>query len=821
MGAMDSSADLLFRIGADPSDAENNVRRLRAVMGKELGDLKSEVGTWAKDIFGELNTIQGVATAGVAAGLAGLAALAVGAVKVGEELWAAGEKAAHYAEEIEDGMDKTGLSAEAISGLRYAAKNAGVGYEELVAGLVKFEAAVVAAQDPQSKEAKTLHDLGVSQKEIAAGARDLYPLLMKTADGFREHANGALKATAARTEFGRSGANFVEWLNQGSEGMRRLAGEAERMGLVLTEKDIAAAKAFKLEMIALNAQMEGLKIQVGTGVLPVMGQLAVMLEAYAKSAPKIFEIYKNQEWWKAAIPGGREIAAVRAGVKIFEDELLAAQKRLAERVRAAMAEGTKPMPLAGPEVKEATQGYWGLTSVLEQVKLRLAGATSEEAKITAETAHLKVELAKAGEEFLKLWNEGKLGAETVKRETEALYTLPGAIQKYGVAAIADLFKKRNQAVREAGVELAQMLAQQQEQTWQRQQEAWRREIEGRRQKLAAENKLDAENQRLLAEVEEAGLRRIERERSEGYMGDLRELQRSLADMVTARMTAQERIAWQYDQDLTRFSDVEKQKTLVRAGSEAERAADEQQYELNRAAALRRYEEGLNALRNSEGWRGVFGAEFGEMIRGNESLLREWATTADRGMLMLRVTLEGLGQMLRKTFQDFANAMGQNIAQAIVYRKSIGEAVREAAAATLASIAAKAYVEAIYATALGFMLLAERDYGGAAQAFTAAGWFATIGTATAVAGRMMAPRQGSSGGAGAGSGGGSSAGTSSGGGGSTGTAEPAGPRVAVYIYGHVIGASGIEELTEIINDAVKDRDVRLIATQVKQGQRLIR
>jgi hypothetical protein len=41
-------------------------------------------------------------------------------------------------------------------------------------------------------------------------------------------------------------------------------------------------------------------------------------------------------------------------------------------------------------------------------------------------------------------------------------------------------------------------------------------------------------------------------------------------------------------------------------------------------------------------------------------------------------------------------------------------------------------------------------------------------------------------------------------------------VQIYIQGHIIGQSGIEELTQMINEAVKERDVRLVATQVRQG-----
>jgi hypothetical protein len=35
-------------------------------------------------------------------------------------------------------------------------------------------------------------------------------------------------------------------------------------------------------------------------------------------------------------------------------------------------------------------------------------------------------------------------------------------------------------------------------------------------------------------------------------------------------------------------------------------------------------------------------------------------------------------------------------------------------------------------------------------------------------------------------------------------------------GHVIGPSGIEEFAGMLNDAVQNRDVRLVATQVRQG-----
>jgi hypothetical protein len=87
-------------------------------------------------------------------------------------------------------------------------------------------------------------------------------------------------------------------------------------------------------------------------------------------------------------------------------------------------------------------------------------------------------------------------------------------------------------------------------------------------------------------------------------------------------------------------------------------------------------------------------------------------------------------------QQFAHAMGQNIATAIVYGNSIGQAVEKALKATLASIAAEALVRALFSTGFGFLMLAEGNFGAAAQAFTAAAVFGGIGGTAAVVGAAV-------------------------------------------------------------------------------------
>jgi len=784
---IDSSADLMFRISADPSNAVGNIALFRSVMTKDLGAMKAEFGDWAKKVFGDLSTVQGAMT-GAAAGLV------AGAVAAGAALWKAGEHAAEYADKVEEGTDKTGLSAEQMSGLMYAARNAGVGYEELIGSLVKFETVAVKAQKAGSDQANVFARLGISQKDIKAGSENLLPLLYKVADAFREGKSQVEKAAIARELFGRGGANLIEFLQQGAEGMRLFSQRAAELGLVLTEKDLVAAKAFRLEMIQLRAELEGVGLQLGTRVMPAMAGVGVMFTALIETMKK----------GGAPGPGGW---FVRFGI-----EMETAADDLVKRMRAAIAEAGKTAFGLEPEKpKEATAAWWGFSTMLDQARQRLAALGPEEGKIAAETNHLTMEVIKAGEEFAKLQKEGKIPAETLKREMAAAAAMPGAIMAWQSQALADVNRKRTAAMAAAELELRERLAGYAEESYSRRREQFEREMDLLRMEYDEKKALTKENEALLAAMRQAGLKKIDREEMDEYVGGLKSYHAIMAELLTQAMTSREGLVWDYRKNLAKWDEVAK--SLEAAGAGA--LEIEQMHNTYRSAALERYKGDLQRLVNSEGWQGVFGSKFAEAIRGNEALTREWSESQDRSGMMVRMTLEGLNESAQRAFGQFSNAMGQNIAQAIVYQKTVTGAMRAAVTASLEGLAAESIGYAIYSVALGFLRLAQFMPGSAAQAFQAAALFGSAGVAAAMIGRATAPRQESAGGARA-----TAAGISTGGAvtspsGASGSAS--GPRVTVIVNGHIVGRAGIEELTEIINEAVRDRDVRLIATQVKQAQ----
>ena len=237
------------------------------------------------------------------------------------------------------------------------------------------------------------------------------------------------------------------------------------------------------------------------------------------------------------------------------------------------------------------------------------------------------------------------------------------------------------------------------------------------------------------------------------------------------------------------------------------------------------ERDLNELHNSQGWQGVFGASFAQLLKGNEAKADEWADTTAKDLRMVKFAMTALDQMAKQAFDQMAAGMGQGIAHAIVYSQSVGAAMEAALKSTLASLAGQAYTQAIYAMATGFLDLAIGNDAAAASAFEAAALFAVVGTAAAFVGRAIPGGSGASAaGGGASSGPGMSSQTSAqqqnaqagavgapGGGG--------GPHVTVNVQGHLVGWTNMGEFASAMNDAVMNSGVTLTATNTTTGKQV--
>lgn len=211
--------DIVWRLKADSSDLRAGIREAKS----ELGALGAEIGKIEAGIAKSGSAFSGFARAGTAA-FAAVGAAAAGAVASILRLADAGGKLA-------DLEAKSGIAAEGLQKLGYAGKLVGVELTSITSAAVKMQKGIIDGN-------QAFAQLGLSVQALRA---------MKPEDQFAAAA-GAInklgsdteKAAAAMAVFGKGGAEILPLIKSNLQGA---AAEAERLGLVLDEKTVAAADA--------------------------------------------------------------------------------------------------------------------------------------------------------------------------------------------------------------------------------------------------------------------------------------------------------------------------------------------------------------------------------------------------------------------------------------------------------------------------------------------------------------------------------------------------------------------------------------------------
>lgn len=184
------------------------------------------------------------------------------------------KQAIDRADEMYNAAQKIGITTEALSGLEYAAKQAGVGMEELQAGLarlVKFQAAAAQGNDTA---VATFEAFGIALKDSSGQLRDSEAVLKDWADVFQSLPDGATKTALAMRVFGKSGAELIPFLNEGRRGIAELTAEAERLGLVISTDTGRRADEFNDQIDKLKATFSGAATQLASEYLPKLIELA-------------------------------------------------------------------------------------------------------------------------------------------------------------------------------------------------------------------------------------------------------------------------------------------------------------------------------------------------------------------------------------------------------------------------------------------------------------------------------------------------------------------------------------------------------------------
>lgn len=230
--------------------------------------------------------------------------LAIGA-GIGGPLLSAAKVFASVGSEMQELSEKTGVSVESLSGLKYAAEQSGVGIDSLAGGFRKMQKFMADAQNGSKENQEELAALGVSMADLKNLSPDQQ--FEKFADAISNIHDPAQKAAAAMQVFGKGGVDLLPLLEQGSAGIDGFVKHAKDLGLIISGEDAKSAKQFQQSLGDLWAV-------ISQGVFVIGGALAPVLRGIVQSISKV--IVSASAWLKehkTLIVGVLAAAAALAG----------------------------------------------------------------------------------------------------------------------------------------------------------------------------------------------------------------------------------------------------------------------------------------------------------------------------------------------------------------------------------------------------------------------------------------------------------------------------------------------------------------------------
>ncbi|MDR2449777.1 MAG: phage tail tape measure protein [Prevotellaceae bacterium] len=178
---------------------------------------------------------------------------------------------------------RVGMQVGEWQKLAYAAEFAGVGNEQLASGMAKFDRVLVEASKGTGSAAQAFKNLGINLKDASGKLRAPQDILSDVSNVFAGVKDSAEKSALAQELFGKSGAQLIPLLNSGAEGLKKMGKEAEDMGLALSEEAAKACENFNDNLERVNKATLGLKIQIGTALIPVFENLINIVTGVIKS----------------------------------------------------------------------------------------------------------------------------------------------------------------------------------------------------------------------------------------------------------------------------------------------------------------------------------------------------------------------------------------------------------------------------------------------------------------------------------------------------------------------------------------------------------
>ncbi|HUW30280.1 MAG TPA: hypothetical protein VM223_01570, partial [Planctomycetota bacterium] len=215
---------------------------------------------------------------------------------------------ADYGDSLSKMSQRTGLGVEALSKLAFMAQQSGSSLEVVEMGVRVMQRSIYDASQGLKTATDAFAELGMSVQDLQGLAPEKqFNLLAERLAGVED---ATFRAAIAQKLFGRSGTQLLPLFASGAAGIRELNEQIERFGLIITEKDVAAAVALKNKVGLLFSVFKAVTFKVGAALA---GRLGILLDSASKTIARIGMWLERSPGWVISVA---KLGVVLAGAGI-------------------------------------------------------------------------------------------------------------------------------------------------------------------------------------------------------------------------------------------------------------------------------------------------------------------------------------------------------------------------------------------------------------------------------------------------------------------------------------------------------------------------
>lgn len=263
--------------GGDANEALGESAGEAAEAVDELGEKSDDTGKkgekFARVFAGAAGTLGTVVVAGAktaAVAMAAVTAAAAAAVTAGYDM---AKSAGQYADNMLTLSSQTGVAQESLQKWAYTSNFIDTSVDTMTGSMSRMIRVMGDAASGNEGAAEKFASLGVSITDANGQLRNSEDTFWDVIDALGEIGNPTERDAAAMAIFGKSAQELNPLIEAGSKAYREMGEEAERLGTVFSDEEMATLGGFDDTMQRATATTEGLKNAIGLALVPAFQPL--------------------------------------------------------------------------------------------------------------------------------------------------------------------------------------------------------------------------------------------------------------------------------------------------------------------------------------------------------------------------------------------------------------------------------------------------------------------------------------------------------------------------------------------------------------------